>query len=88
MLKAKKVKGLGKYIGLMFRTRKTRPLLFDFKKNTRTPIHSLFVFFSFNAIWLDANNKIIAQKIVKPFTLSIRPKMPFRKLIEIPISRK
>ena len=88
MKKAIKVRGIQKYIGLMFRTRKTKPLLFEFSKDTRTAIHSLFVFFPFHAIWLDENNKIIGQKVVKPFTFSVRPKKPFRKLIEIPISRK
>jgi uncharacterized membrane protein (UPF0127 family) len=71
-------------LGLMFRTRKTSPLLFEFKKNVRMAIHSFFVFFPFKAIWLDENNRIIAQKIVKPFTFCVCPRKPFRKLIEIP----
>jgi len=74
--------------GLMFRTRKTKPLLFEFNQATRMAIHSLFVFFPFNAIWLDENNKIIEQRVVRPFTFSICPRKPFRKLIEIPISKK
>ena len=82
--KAKKVKGLGMISGLMFRTRKTSPLVFEFKKDTRMAIHSFFVFFPFKAIWLNSENKIIAQKIVKPFTFCVRPRKQFRKLIEIP----
>jgi uncharacterized membrane protein (UPF0127 family) len=82
--KAKRAIGIGMILGLMFRTRKTRPLLFEFKRDVRMAIHSFFVFFPFKAIWLDENNRIIAQKIVKPFTLCVRPRKPFRKLIEIP----
>lgn len=82
--RAKRVNELGMILGLMFRTRKTCPLLFEFKKDVRIAIHSFFVFFPFKAIWLDENNEIIEQKLVKPFTLSVRPKKPFRKLIEIP----
>ena len=83
--KAKRARGFGMISGLMFRTRKTSPLLFEFKKYVRMAIHSFFVFFPFKAIWLDENNKIIAQKIVKPFTFCVRPRRPFRKLIEIPL---
>jgi uncharacterized membrane protein (UPF0127 family) len=88
MKHAVKVKGIRRIFGLMFRTRKTRPLLFEFDKNTRSSIHSFFVFFPFNAIWLDENNKIIEQRKVKPFTFCIRPRKPFRKLIEIPINMR
>jgi len=83
--KAKKVSGLQAILGLMFRTRKTRPLIFEFSKNTRTAIHSFFVFFPFHAVWLDRNNKIIEQRKIKPFTFCARPKKAFRKLIEIPV---
>jgi uncharacterized membrane protein (UPF0127 family) len=82
--KAKRVSGLGMILGLMFRTRKTSPLLFEFKKDTKMAIHSFFVFFPFKAIWLDEKNRIIEQKLVRPFTFSVKPKKPFRKLIEIP----
>jgi len=84
MKKAKKAEGIQKIFGLMFRTRKTRPLLFEFNKDTRMAIHSFFVFFPFKAVWLDEKGKIIEQKIVKPFNFSARPKKPFRNLLEIP----
>jgi len=83
--KAKRVRGLGIYLGLMFKTRKTQPLLFEFPKDTRIAIHSFFVFFPFKAIWMDEKGKILEQKLVKPFTFSVRPKKPFRKLLEIPL---
>jgi len=82
--KAKRVDEIGMILGLMFRTRKTRPLLFEFSRDTRIAIHSFFVFFPFKAIWMDEKGKIIEQRIVRPFTFSVRPKKPFRKLLEIP----
>ena len=84
MIQAQKASGIRKIFGLMFRSRKTKPLLFEFKNDVHLAIHSIFVFFPFQAIWLDENNRIIEQRIVKPFTFSVRPKKPFRKLIEIP----
>lgn len=84
MKHAVKADGLRKVSGLMFRTRKTSPLLFEFKHDVHLAIHSFFVFFAFRAIWLDSDGKIIEQRTVKPFSLSVRPKKPFRKLIEIP----
>ncbi|MCW8966649.1 MAG: DUF192 domain-containing protein [Candidatus Pacearchaeota archaeon] len=87
-LKIKKVSFFGKGIGLMFRTKNTKNLLFELSKDTKRAIHSYFVFFDFLAIWLDKNNKVIEYKIIEPFELSISPKKEFRKLIEIPINDK
>lgn len=77
--------GIRKYTGLMFRTRKTKPLSFDFKTPTMQPIHSYFVFFPFRAIWLDDRGEIIDTKIIKPFTFSVIPSKPYKVLLEIPI---
>ncbi len=68
--------------GLMFR-RKSRPLLFIFDKPTQQSIHSFFCR-PFKAIWID-NNKIIDEKVVMPFSLSIRAKQAFTHLVEIPL---
>jgi len=77
------------WLGLMFsRRQKAKNLLFEFQKPTKLKIHSFFVFFPFIAIWLDKNNKIIQIKKINPFKLSIEPKKPFLKLIEIPINQK
>jgi uncharacterized membrane protein (UPF0127 family) len=75
--------------GLMFRSREAAPILFfDFLENSREPFHSMFVFFPFIAIWLDDNGNIIEKRIIKPFTLAVRPKKPFRSVIEVPINNK
>ncbi len=84
----KRVSFFGKAIGLMFRTRKTPNLLFEFDKKVRMPIHSLFVFFSFFVIWLDENNNILGFQLVRPFRFHICPRIAFSKLIEIPFNRK
>lgn len=83
----KKLSEFGKGIGLMFRCRERCPaMLFEFKQPNKMLIHSLFVFFDFCAVWLDDKNNIVDKKIVKPFRISIGPKKPFYKLVEIPLN--
>jgi|TARA_Y100000310_G_C20645692_1_gene796415 uncharacterized membrane protein (UPF0127 family) len=84
----RKVSALGELTGLMFKKKNTENLLFSFDKETQINIHSFFVFFNFLAIWLNDKNKIIDFKIIKPFTIAVKPKKPFRKLIELPINAK
>ena len=84
----KKVSQFGKFSGLMFKSKNTENLLFEFKKETKTSIHSLFVFFKFLAIWLDKENKVIDSKIVNPFIPKISPKKSFSRLIELPFNNK
>lgn len=83
---AKKVSELGKLTGLMFRTRNTPILLFEFNQDTDISIHSCFVFFPFLAVWTDSDGEIIEKKVVKPFSFSVRPEKKFRKLVEIPLN--
>src|SRR3989344_2981150 len=85
---AKKVSPFGKISGLMFKSRNTENLLFEFKKNTNLRIHSFFVFFPFLAVWLNKKNKVIEIKIVRPFSFSIKPKKLFSKLVELPFNNK
>ena len=87
-ISVKKVSVFGKITGLMFKKKTTESLLFDFKKKTKMRIHSYFVFFNFLTVWLDEKNKVLEWRIVKTFTLSIKPKNYFVKLIEIPINKK
>lgn len=86
---AEKCGEFGKVWGLMFsRREKAKILLFEFRKPVRFSIHSLFVFFPFLAVWLDEKGKIVQIKKVKPFALSVKPRKPYKKLIEIPINKK
>jgi len=73
---------LQKLRGLMFR-RQSKPLLFIFSKPTRQPIHSFFCK-PFTAVWLN-KGKIIDEKLVKPYCISIQPKARFTQLVEIPL---
>jgi len=84
----KKVSFFEEFYGLMFRSRETKNLLFDFSNYNRTSLHSLFVFFPFLVVWLDEKNKVLDFKIVKPFTFSVKSKMRFQKFIEIPLNLK
>ncbi len=87
-LDVKKLGAFSKGIGLMFRSRETDNLLFDFKKETNISIHSFFVFFPFLAIWLDSQNNVLESRIVKPFCFSVRPKKHFMRLIEVPLNSR
>ncbi len=69
--------------GLMFR-KNLRPLFFVFKKPTLQPIHSFFCK-PFRAIWMN-DGKIVDEKIVKPFKISIKPRKEFTHLVEIPLA--
>ena len=68
--------------GLMFR-KKSLPLLLKFKKPTQQGIHSFFCK-PFYAFWL-LNGKVIEEKIVKPFSFSIKPRRKFTEIVEIPL---
>lgn len=87
-IKARKTNLFSRFIGLMFKNRNTDNLVFDFKRNIRTPIHSFFVFFPFLAIWIDDSGKIVDQKVIGPFRPRVLPKSKFAKLIEIPYNNR
>lgn len=93
MIKKIKIKGemvevevcdtvLSKARGLMFR-KKSRPLLFVFKKPGGRSIHSFFCQ-PFRAIWM-MNGKIVEERVVRPFSLSVKPEKPFTHLVEMPL---
>ena len=70
--------------GLMFR-KKCIPLLFTFDKEGIYPIHSFFVSFLFDAIYLDENfiiTDIFRQ--IKPFTKYVANTKPAKYLLELP----
>lgn len=75
---------LSQALGLMFRT-KIEPLCFIFRKEAIHPIHSLFVFSTFEAIYLDRNRRVVELRHVKPFRFSIKNKKPAKYLIEAPV---
>lgn len=84
----KNVGFLNKGIGLMFRSSKTKPLLFNFSRDARRTITSLFVFFDFIIVFLDDKNRVIEVRKIKPFVFNYTPEKKFRKFIEIPVDKK
>jgi uncharacterized membrane protein (UPF0127 family) len=87
-LEAKKLGFWGKFSGLMFRSKHTGNLLFEFSPLEISTIHSFFVFFPFLAIWLDEKNSVIESNIVRPFTPAVTPKKRPAKLVELPLNQK
>lgn len=79
---------LNRGIGLMFKSRHTNNLLFEFNSEKEFSIHSLFVFFPFLAIWLNDRNKVVESRVVNPFSFKVKSKKRFRRLVEIPINEK
>lgn len=46
-------------------------------------IHTLFVFYPINVLWLDKNFNVVDKRLnIKPFTLSIIPKKAAKYIIE------
>ncbi len=72
--------------GLMFRARFPRTMLFYFPGTSikRNSIHALFVFFEFDAVYLDEERRVVdIYERVRPFTLYIEPKKPSAYLLEL-----
>jgi uncharacterized membrane protein (UPF0127 family) len=70
--------------GLMFRKR-CAPLLFAFDWEDRHSIHSFFVAFPFDAIYLDGRGRVAdVFESVPPFTPLLTPRSPGRYLLELP----
>jgi len=75
-----------KISGLMFRKTFDTALIFDmeFESVSSCAIHSYFVNFPFEVIFLDSKKKIVDMKTVVPWQLWIQPKKPAQYIIEIP----
>lgn len=68
--------------GLMFSGRKN--ILFVFEKERIFGIHSFFVFFPFDAVYLDGRKKVVEViQNVKPFTFHVENMIPAKYLLEL-----
>ena len=78
--------GLKRARGLMFRKSLKGALLFVLDRETRigAAIHSYFVFFPFDVVWLDKKRKVVDMKTVFPFTLFAAPREGAKYFIELP----
>ena len=72
-------------LGLMFRTRNTKPCLFEFNHPEKFKLTALFVFFPFLVVWLDGDNNVLDIREIKPFTFSISARVSFVRIAEIPL---
>jgi len=79
------VKGIKKFIGLMFKPKETNPLFFSFNSPGKYSIHSFFCN-PFLALWFN-DRKIVEHKFIESWKV-IKPKKKFDKLIEIPFNNK
>jgi len=71
--------------GLMFRPRAGKPVIFIFPKESisSASIHSFFVFFEFDAVYLDKEKRVVQVfERVKPFTFFLAPEKPAKYLVE------
>lgn len=73
--------------GLMFRRRIERPLIFIFPSTSRIngAIHAFFVFFHFDAIYLDEGKRVVdVREGIPPFWPLVVPAKPAKYLVEAP----
>lgn len=72
--------------GLMFRRNRDIIIVFPLKNSTRrgASVHSFFVFFPFDLVFVDENGVVVEKHRVKPFTPNITPKTRVKYIIEIP----
>ncbi len=73
--------------GLMFRRKFGKPLLFTFPAESQVEctIHAFFVFFPFDAIYLDGKKRVVdIHEAIRPFTPLVVPKRKAKYLIEAP----
>ncbi|MCX6776973.1 MAG: DUF192 domain-containing protein [Candidatus Micrarchaeota archaeon] len=72
--------------GLMFRSSISKPLLFIMPSESAelSSIHSLFVFFPFDAVFLNSKGVVVdIRERIKPFTLKITPAKPAKYILEM-----
>jgi uncharacterized membrane protein (UPF0127 family) len=71
--------------GLMFRAKPVR-ILFDFGEEAIHPIHSLFVFFPFYAIYISKEKKVLEKARIAPFRMLHKNSIPARYLLETDVN--
>lgn len=81
----KRMKGFQKYIGMMFKSKNTEPIYWDFEREVNVPIHTCFVFFPVRVVWKDKNAEVIEERIIKPWSCNQKPIKLFRYLEEYPL---
>jgi len=77
---------LQKARGFMFRKKEDYALLIPFGRESKNnSIHSFFVFFSFHAIFLDEEKRVVdIERDIPPFRGGISSDRPARYVLEVP----
>lgn len=71
-------------IGLMFRFKITKPLIFELDYPKACDVHMLFVPFSIDVVFLDADDTIIYMEYLKAWTGRVKTPCKVKKIIEYP----
>lgn len=72
---------IGQSLGLMFSRKKTA--VFEFSSEKRVSLHTFFVFFPITVLFLNAQKRIVEQKIMNPFTFYF-PTHKSKYIVELP----
>ena len=67
--------------GLMFSPKKNIILVAPRESKTHSSIHSFFVFYPFNAVFLNKNKEVVDHKRIAPFSM-YTPKRPAKYVLE------
>ena len=73
--------------GLMFRSRQDFTLVLElpFESRFNSAIHSMFVFFEFDAVFCNKQKKVVDVRArVKPFSFFIASRAPAKYVVELP----
>lgn len=75
-----------RFVGLMFRRGLDHALVFPLGRESRfhASIHSFFVFFPFDVVFLNGKKQVVDARTVRPFTFNVTPKKPAQYVIELP----
>jgi hypothetical protein len=75
-----------KFRGLMLRRKLDKALVFLLDRETKigAAIHSYFVIFSFDIIWLSKDRRVVDMRTVRPFRLIEMPREKAKYFIELP----
>src|SRR3989344_4382742 len=73
-------------LGLMFRTSRTKNLLFNISSESASRLLTAwFVFFPFLVLWINGN-KVVDFRFVQPFEAFIDTTKGFSSIIELPLN--
>jgi len=88
IVRAKRVGFLGRFRGLMFKSRYSDNLLFEFENGYKSDLHSFFVFFSFLVLWVDGKDRVVDCMFCRPFMTRISTEKGYNRIVELPLNNR